>query len=773
VSISLFPFQTEAAAQLSEAADEWVQAYADTGVRKLGLTPIPFLGHLKAVTGAGKTPVLAKAIGDIGPAVVLWTSVSAAVVDQTYRNLRGRYKSLLPPGTQVVRERPSKGEWENLLQAHKGLTIWVTTVGSWNEAEAAAAGGKEDARLNMHRPQPDWGGDKSPWAQLASDALHRPIWVVYDESHNQTPAQLDQLVGLKPVGFLLASATPPSSALFDQFAATIAGDPQMQPIAEKGRVRVSTKDVVEAQLLKQAIEVENFDSDPDVLLDEVVRRHRGLVRRATKESASVNPKTVYIVEHSNPRKAKGEIISRPQSIWEFLRAKKIAADEIAVYTQTKALPDDAERISSLTDLQDRHVHIICNRALQEGWDDPEAYVEYFDDESNSFVRIKQIIGRALRQPGAQHYDDAALNTAYLYVRVPSKTFDGIVEGLKKELALYGTDDDDPAGSSAIKIKTKKQPLAEIPVKRAAKKLSLPNYQLGEADLDEQIKLIKSMSKKPWDEDELIAKGLRTLKKIDLTSGDDDVRYRSIAAATRRLNGEYLARRIQAGNRHCIHLIDPDAFTGPAFEQRSSAGSLAQTALAERAAGVIDQFERSVQLVVNKIKGEETWSIPAHSPGSDDYLAVKNAAHAKYSLRGFTNDDEKEFALVLDALGAGTWFHNPPRPPGYGVQLPVKVGTSNTFYPDFLWWVGNSVYALDPTGAHILNEKVRGKLLTLDEPKIALFTRGRVAKDFTGVENEEGWTMTRPIKGIAPRPEYFATIREALTKLAKDAGAKAK
>jgi type III restriction enzyme len=108
VSIRLFPFQEQAAAQLSEAADEWIEAYADGGVRKLGLTPIPFIGHLKAVTGAGKTPILAKVVGDLENALVLWTSVSAAVVDQTHRNLRGRYRSLLPTGTQILRERPSK-----------------------------------------------------------------------------------------------------------------------------------------------------------------------------------------------------------------------------------------------------------------------------------------------------------------------------------------------------------------------------------------------------------------------------------------------------------------------------------------------------------------------------------------------------------------------------------------------------------------------------------------------------------------------------------------
>lgn len=279
MSFRLFPFQEQAAAQLSEAADEWVQAYAETGVRKLGLTPIPFLGHLKAVTGAGKTPIVATVVAGLENALVLSTSVSAAVVEQTYRNLRGRYRSLLPAGTQVIRERPSKSEWESLIEAPSGLTIWVTTVGSWNEAEAAEAGGKESARLNMHRPQKDWGGDKSPWEQLRSD-LKRPVWVVYDESHNQTPAQLDQLIGLKPVGFLLASATPPSSERFDQFVRATESDEQMKPIAEKGRVRVATKDVVEAQLLKQAIEVENFDSDPDALLDASVARQRDLVKRA-------------------------------------------------------------------------------------------------------------------------------------------------------------------------------------------------------------------------------------------------------------------------------------------------------------------------------------------------------------------------------------------------------------------------------------------------------------------------------------------------------------
>lgn len=94
-AIKLFEFQREASDQLAEAAQEWVTAYASQGPLKLGRTDIPFLGQLKAVTGAGKAPILARVCGEIGPALVLWTSKSSAVVEQTYRNLLGKYRALV------------------------------------------------------------------------------------------------------------------------------------------------------------------------------------------------------------------------------------------------------------------------------------------------------------------------------------------------------------------------------------------------------------------------------------------------------------------------------------------------------------------------------------------------------------------------------------------------------------------------------------------------------------------------------------------------------
>lgn len=762
-AIKLFDFQQEAADQLAEATQEWVSAYATQGVLKHGRTVIPFLGQLKAVTGAGKTPILARVVSEIGPALVLWTSKSSAVVEQTYRNLLGKYRALLPSANlQVLRERPSKGEWERLITNKNGLTIWVTTVGSWNEAEAAAAGGSETARLNMHRPHLDWGGDESPWEQLRT-TLQRPLWVVYDESHNQTPTQLDQLVALNPVGFLMASATPPASELFSAFDKTIRDDDVMAPIAAKGRVIVQTRDVVKTHLLKHTLEVLDYQAEPEAMLDEVIERYRKLVKAAAAEDSTINPKAIYVVEKSNPPKGSKEL-ARPVAIWHYLREKKLPADQIALYTQTKIVPEEAEKISSLTALENRHHHIIFNQALQEGWDDPEAFLCYFDEQTNSYTRIQQIVGRVLRQPLAQHSDNELLDTATLFVRVPNEKYDDVIKQIKRELSVYAVDDDDPFGTSAIRLKTRKEPLAAIPVKtRQKSKLRVPNYVLGEAALDNAIKRIQAIGKRPWASEDLLAPGLRRTLTISLAGDEDEVRFAEIAANSLTENGTFLRRRIQRLSRSCSHLLHPDLFKGPAFEQGSCAGSLAQSELAELASTVVEAYEQSVELKVNPIAGEREWVVSEHQPSGSELVPFKHAAHARYA-RAVFNKDEMEFAQALDNFGKGVWARNPSRGAGYGLPLPTKIGDSTAFYPDFLWWVSGSCFAIDPTGRHILEDKVRAKLLDLPNPKVILITRGKVTKDWTRTEDKEGWTMVRHRAGRNPSPEYFETLHELLTRL---------
>jgi type III restriction enzyme len=190
-------------------------------------------------------------------------------------------------------------------------------------------------------------------------------------------------------------------------------------------------------------------------------------------------------------------------------------------------------------------------------------------------------------------------------------------------------------------------------------------------------------------------------------------------------------------------------------------------LSERADSVVQAFENTVEIIPVQILGGETWLAGPHRPNSSQMTAFRNAAHEQYSTRSF-NSDELEFAKSIDDLNVGTWMRNPSRGDGYGIQLPMKVGDSSVFYPDFLWWIGDTCFALDPTGRHILNEKVRGKLLTIDQPRIILLCRGRVMNDWTSVAEADGWTVVRPRVNRSPAPEFFSSLNDALKRIASTA-----
>jgi type III restriction enzyme len=86
-----------------------------------------------------------------------------------------------------------------------------------------------------------------------------------------------------------------------------------------------------------------------------------------------------------------------------------------------------------------------------------------------------------------------------------------------------------------------------------------------------------------------------------------------------------------------------------------------------------------------------------------------------------------------------------------------------FYPDFLWWVKNTVWAIDPTGKFILQEKVRTKLMAVPLPlRIALVTRGKLDANYSMVA-DGGWSLLRFRTGNAA-PETFDSIDDIMSTL---------
>src|SRR5260221_14151799 len=110
-----------------------------------------------------------------------------------------------------------------------------------------------------------------------------------------------------------------------------------------------------------------------------------------------------------------------------------------------------------------YTHIIFNKRLQEGWDDPSVYVCYFDGKTDSANRIQQVIGRALRQPNALHLSDEDLNTAYFFVNCPTEALERIVDELKADLRIYK--DDEPDDWEPFQFKEERKALPKISLRK--------------------------------------------------------------------------------------------------------------------------------------------------------------------------------------------------------------------------------------------------------------------------------------------------------------------
>jgi type III restriction enzyme len=763
MSFELLDFQEEAVETLRLAIAQWTQKVTelDAGPSTVDREPIPLLAHLTAITGAGKTPILAKVIGSLGPAIVLWTTNRSVVIDQTVEKLSTTYRHFLPANTTITGETPSGDAWTSVMEDEEGVSIICTTVAKWNAPDDTAKG-TVGARLTFHRTAPDRTGDRPPWTQLGDvDARKRMLWVVYDEGHGQTDVQLDQLLELNPVGMLAASGTPSFSPKTDRLREALLDSEVWGPIEKLAQVEIPTYKVARAGLLKAQIELNDQNTDPETKIVAAVTQMRDLDSEAAMNGLAVSPRAIYIVEESNS--AAGE--ARPVAIWRVLTERcGVPTDQIAVATKTRELPKDAERVWDLSQLRSRHRHLIFNKVFSEGWDDPQAYIAYFDGETKSATRIKQNIGRVIRQPNARHFDGVPdLNTAFIYLSTADEKFGSIVESIRKHLVEeYGSSEN---GEANVKVRRSSERPAAVPLRAGISDVSLPILTIAAGNLDPLLATLKEEGERVFSDAARDAPGEMRKRTFKLTDIEKSItaQVKVMGQHIRSLNRDYFLDRVKAISREAFERLPEATLAGPMFEQDSATLSPAQARLAQLAREYIDGFEGLVTYVQEPDPKRDTWRPRALEPSQPASLLFTRSLHARYpDVPSFLNGDEKDFAHALDQAGEGWWMRNPPvrGMGGYGIPLSAQVAGSQTFFPDFLWWIDNGCLAIDTTGVHILPPKVRGKLLNLPNPKIALVTRGRVSAELDTVQDKSGWTLLRPGAG-GPRRTHHADLGELL------------
>jgi type III restriction enzyme len=708
--INLFQFQRAASTQI---ADRFMEYYGNEVLKGTAKHPVkvPFFQALAAITGAGKTAVLADSVSQIAATlpvapVVLWLSKGKVVVQQSYANLApgGKYNHLL--GSALVRPL---GEYDSEEVEHADIPlVFFATVGTFNQKDMEAG------TLTIFRSEVDTTGQPT-WDALAErkdfQGRRRPLLIVYDEGQNLSDQQTDLLLRQEPDAFLVASAT---MRLPDLLAAEI--ERLKHEHTQNWLVTVARSSAVVSEgLIKSELALAGYKAPMEETIAALLEDMRQAEADAKDYGIDVHPKAIYVCKtnvladdadrRDDPRQPFGQREAPPIMIWRYLVDQcGVDPSEIAVYANLDThkdypLPQEFVLFNRGDKDYDDFTggdfrHIIFNLTLQEGWDDPNVYFAYVDKSMESSVQITQVIGRVLRQPGAEHYPPARLNTAHFYVRVDkSETFTEVLKEVGKHL---GTD------APEVKI------VASPPGPDRPRQIEVKEHrEIPKTGLDgrEAVAPVEQLLGRMIDYNDSDANttGVGSRKVVHQQVGahadesTDWEQYEQSSKVAARWIFHREIRRLYANALNVASTADRR------FDAKIGIGSPAFSQIVDLARQVVHAYIENVTLVQAKPNPYRVGPIVARDT---DIERFSNALHEGYDG---LNILESRFAHALDSAGV-PWFRNPPQS-GYGVPL-VDIGDTGRFFPDFIFWTDNAVVCIDTKGAHILHGEAGRKLLAI-------------------------------------------------------------
>lgn len=742
----------------------------------------PFYQALAALTGSGKTPILADAVSqlraymDVEP-IVLWISKSKAVVDQTFANFEpgGKYETLIEGFNVIGLAAVTPAAVTDDSQA----LLVMATVGSFNQKD------KGDGTLKVHKVAEDTGED-ALWAMLAhrrapSASKRRPLIVVYDEGHNLSDQQTELLLELEPEAILVASATMRTPGRLGQVVDRLkqAGwiDEPLEDEPEtpqKGLVTaIRSADAVNAGLVKKQIILGGYATEMETALADMLAELTNAETKAEELEAGFAPKAIYVCRTNisqedgsvdTPTRPFKERKAPPILIWRYLvETAGVDPTQIAVYCDLKLdrkhnpPPKDFILFSGGEDdfaafSAGNFRHVIFNQSLQEGWDDPSCCFAYIDKSMGSPIQVEQVIGRVLRQPNARHYADPDLNTASFFIRVDDRQeFQRTLKAVQTKIAAEMPEVNLEGFSDG---RDRKRARLEPKVS-----LSIPEIHI---DADEAIAPLSEVVARIQDYSTETPNnhGPGELVRATQTIGDGSLAHIETRQRdhSNKVVARWLIRRsMQALYPEAVKTVD---WADPRFEARIDATSRAAHHLREEAEKLVDVYLANAELA---FEDANPYPVAPVLIKPDQIHRFTNAAHEGYSD---LNVLEMEFAEALDATGL-TWARNPSNG-GYSIPL-LEKGSSRRFFPDFIVWKGDLIFALDPKGAHLIVEAAGRKLLTIRDERgkqrvlVRLITEGRWSHDPIKKLGDGGYSLWRVNSASQLRCTHHVTVADVVKK----------
>lgn len=774
MTLELFQFQQDAASQM---ADRYIK-YSDEPLsfgRGAKRREVPFYQALSSITGSGKTAILAQAVSEIVamsevPPVILWLSKGKVVVQQSYANLAegGKYNHLLTDVTVRLLSEYNPAEVADSSEA----LLYFATVGTFNQKD------KEESKLKIYALDTD-EIESTRWEALktreTADGTRRPLVVVYDEAQNLSDQQTTLLLEQQPSVFLLASATLQFPARFDtEVIQQLRTQADYQDEDLITSVKSST--VVASGLVKGMISLEGLNAPMQETVSELLADMEDAEAAARAERLSFRPKAIYVcntnivaedaAQTDDPKQPFEQRQAPPILIWRYLTEQcGVPADEVAVYADLKTdrdfpLPPDFVLFTGGESDYDDFVegdyrHIIFNKTLQEGWDDPSVYFAYVDKTMESSIQITQIVGRVLRQPGATHYESDRLNTAHFYVRVDrNDTFAQVVEDVRKGLR---------GDAPEVRILTLPPGSERLVSLDAKESRSVPRTAIDNGPTVEPVSKVLAKVH-DYSQDTVNTRGVGRRRTVQQAIGAGEAKDSEWVdfKQSNRVNARWVFRREVARRyRPSLSIMETDT---QKFDAKVGVGSTAYASLTDYAAEAVDEYLRHAVVKQLKPKPYDVGSTLVRRGEMDTFT---NALHEGYDdLRPF----ELRFARAIDETGL-PWARNRSQT-GYKIPL-VSLGQTVWFFPDFLVWSGDRVLCVDTKGKHLVEGDARRKLLSIQPHKdvsttveVKFVTEGTFKADGTP-DGKEGFSVWELGSDRSLRTQEFEDLAAVAKSLKAD------
>jgi type III restriction enzyme len=728
---------------------------------------VPFFQALASITASGKTVILADAMQSICATlplkpVVIWLSKGKVVVEQSFTNLSagGKYHHLLGDVRVATLAEYDADE----VRASAIPLVYFATVGTFNQKD------KETGSRLIFRSDIDTA-ESSTWEALKGRAdaqgHRRPLVIVYDEGHNLTDQQMELLLELEPDGLIAASAT---MRLPQRLAIEIKHLKDEGWTDDELITSVDASAVADSGLIKSTIILAGYEAPMEETIDSLIEDLRD-AERAAEACGLEQPKAIYVaktnivegdsLQRDNPRQPFSQRKAPPILIWRYLvEHHDVNPDKIAVYCSLRIdkdypSPDGFRLFSGGEKDYDAFVrggfqHVIFNLSLQEGWDDPLCYFCYIDKSMESSVQVEQVIGRLLRQPGGQRYPLERLNTAHFYVRVDRRgVFGELLGAVSRKLSA------EAPGIRLVEAPPgKSRPEALLPSQ--SREVFETAYVTTRAVPAVHTALGGLADYRNDDGTNTKSRGGRTLVQRVVGEIGEPVFEWEEFEHTNMVSARWLFQREVARLFHGALGIAPT--DQPKFDAMVGFGSIAHTHIERVARDVVDAYVDNVYL---KQKRVDAYTVGPALVRRTEMTAFKNSLHAGYSDM---NPLEIAFGKALDTSGV-VWCRNAPRS-GYGIPL-ISIGTTKTFFPDFLVWQNEDVLVIDTTGAHLLRDKAARKLLAIAPAApgmgrltIRFVSQGKWDSQLQQID-PDGYTVWSQKQDMTLRATAFPMIEEAV------------